>query len=91
MTQSSDNAAHNGTTPPKQAHSFSENPPTSHATDSQSLREYRLDRFKNEPNSVPLASVQPDAPDKAQETRRTNLAADLNTILSEFDKSSLAK
>ncbi|KAI0893005.1 hypothetical protein F4806DRAFT_499530 [Annulohypoxylon nitens] len=61
MTSKSENSAYGGATPSKPTHRFSENPPTSHPVDDQSLRDYRLDNFVKGPNSVPLQSLQASA------------------------------
>ncbi|KAI8963588.1 hypothetical protein F5Y11DRAFT_319188, partial [Daldinia sp. FL1419] len=78
MPARSDNAAYNGTTPPKPTHFFSSNPPTNDATDSQSLKEYRLAKFKDETNSVLFQNVQSN---NAQAKSIKNLAVEVETIL----------
>ncbi|KAI1805824.1 hypothetical protein F4811DRAFT_201560 [Daldinia bambusicola] len=84
MSQDSDRAVCNGEAPPKPSHSLSENPPTSHTTDRQSLREYHLDRFISSPNSVPLASVQTATDSNAQEAHQRNLATEVEAIMAPF-------
>ncbi|KAI1440270.1 hypothetical protein F5Y02DRAFT_423216 [Annulohypoxylon stygium] len=54
----SDVTVYNGTTPQKPQHYFSRNPPTHDPVNQQSLRSYRLYKFVNEPNTVPVAHVQ---------------------------------
>ncbi|KAI0849382.1 hypothetical protein F5Y00DRAFT_261518 [Daldinia vernicosa] len=56
-------------TPPKSSHYFSEHPPTSHAADTQSLRDYRLREFRNDIRSVTLADVQAAAASSFGATR----------------------
>ncbi|KAI2777654.1 hypothetical protein F4815DRAFT_448044 [Daldinia loculata] len=58
MPGSSNKAVCNGEGPSKPSHHFSEHPPTSHAADSQSLRDYRLREFINDVRSITLADVQ---------------------------------
>ncbi|KAI2631439.1 hypothetical protein GGS26DRAFT_557705 [Hypomontagnella submonticulosa] len=78
MTGNSNDAAYNGVTPDKPSHHFSENPPTPHPADKQSLGGYRLERYEKGPDSVPLGHVQP----ASSGTRKENVVAELNNIIS---------
>ncbi|KAI0838487.1 hypothetical protein F5Y06DRAFT_47882 [Hypoxylon sp. FL0890] len=82
MASNSNKSAYYGVTPPKPSHRFSKNPPTPHPVDKQSLREYRLENYRNGPDSVPLAKSQVTASDNTQTIRQAKLAADLNDIVS---------
>ncbi|KAI0379400.1 hypothetical protein F5Y04DRAFT_128517 [Hypomontagnella monticulosa] len=78
MAGNSNDAAYNGVTPDKPNHHFSDNPPTPHPADKESLGGYRLARYEQAPNSVPLANIQTTT----TTTRKENVLAELNDILS---------
>ncbi|OTA53217.1 hypothetical protein K449DRAFT_440257 [Hypoxylon sp. EC38] len=82
MASNSNKSTYYGMTPPKPAHRFSENPPTPRAIDQQSLRDYRLGRYRNGPDSTPLASLQAISTDTTRATRQAELIANLNDISS---------
>ncbi|OTA68362.1 hypothetical protein K449DRAFT_429206 [Hypoxylon sp. EC38] len=68
----------------KPKHHFSSNPQTSYPDDEESLRNYRLDRYENGPNSVPFADIQTRNLRTIQASRQARVAADLNAILSQL-------
>ncbi|OTA86684.1 hypothetical protein M434DRAFT_35713 [Hypoxylon sp. CO27-5] len=82
MPINSNKATYNGATPPKPKHHFSRNSPTSHPADDASLRNYRLDRYNNGPNSVLLLDIQTRKPGDIQAAHQAQVVAELNVILS---------
>ncbi|KAI1407296.1 hypothetical protein F5Y13DRAFT_175246 [Hypoxylon sp. FL1857] len=83
MASDSNKSVYHGVTPPKPGHRISEYPPTPHAVDQQSLRDYRLESYRNGLDSVPLANPHATASSiTTQTTRQAELTANLNNILS---------
>ncbi|KAI1415081.1 hypothetical protein F5Y13DRAFT_157790 [Hypoxylon sp. FL1857] len=81
MPGNSNKVTYNGETPKKLKHHFSHNPPTSHPADKGSLRNYRLDGYKNGPESVPLTGTHTSNSGDTQAVRKAAVAAELNAIL----------
>ncbi|KAI0379404.1 hypothetical protein F5Y04DRAFT_282826 [Hypomontagnella monticulosa] len=86
MATSSKGGVYHGATPPKPSHYFSGNPPTPHPIDQQSLRDYRLDRFKNDPGAVALAHFRASNHNDTQATRQATTAIELAAILSRLNQ-----
>ncbi|KAI0849381.1 hypothetical protein F5Y00DRAFT_261517 [Daldinia vernicosa] len=81
MANNSNSAACYGATPSKPTHNFTENPPTSHPADKKSLQDYRLQLFKDGPNSVPLVDDRTPSSDASEASHKAKMAAELEAIL----------
>ncbi|KAI2777655.1 hypothetical protein F4815DRAFT_448045 [Daldinia loculata] len=81
MANNSNSAAYYGANPSKPTHHFTENPPTSHPADKQSLQDYRLQLFQDGPNSVPLVNDRTPSSDNTQASHEAKIAAELEAIL----------
>ncbi|KAI1654390.1 hypothetical protein F4813DRAFT_207424 [Daldinia decipiens] len=81
MADNSSSPAYYGATPSKPAHHFTENPPTSDPADKKSLQDYRLQLFKDGPNSVPLVDDRTPSSDNSQASHEAKVAAELEAIL----------
>ncbi|KAI1370821.1 hypothetical protein F4677DRAFT_451002 [Hypoxylon crocopeplum] len=82
MAGASNETAYNGVTLPKPDHHFSGNPPTAHPVDKQSLGTYRLELYRNGPDSVPLAQAQALGAGAGQASDPTRIVTEMNDILS---------
>ncbi|KAI1204724.1 uncharacterized protein F4807DRAFT_465366 [Annulohypoxylon truncatum] len=82
MANDSKNSVYYGMTPSKPTHKFSNNQPTSHPVDDRSLREYRLESYRKESDSVPLPHTETSASNNTQALRKAKVAAELDSILS---------
>ncbi|KAI1469140.1 uncharacterized protein F4812DRAFT_470243 [Daldinia caldariorum] len=81
MANNSNSAAYNGEALPKPTHRFTKTPPTSHPCDKESLRDYRLQVFRDSPKSAPLAHNRTPNPGNLKRHHKAEVAAELEAIL----------
>ncbi|KAI1440271.1 hypothetical protein F5Y02DRAFT_403488 [Annulohypoxylon stygium] len=80
MAGDSSNSIYHGATPPKPSHLLSDQPPTPHPVDDQSLRNYRLESYRRAPDSVP-SYHQDSILSNTQEPHHEKVAAELDAIM----------